>query len=481
MKGEAVGQEIRRSNFSEDDHREFRARMREETRVLMRWFDEGAFDTAAQFTVGMELEGWLIDKDHRPAPRNAEFLATLGDPNVGTELSKFNFELNAPPDRLEGVVFARALAGLASTWRGCEGAAASIGLRPVAIGILPTVRDDMLQLAWMTDSNRYRALNAEILYRRAQEPLHIRIEGAETLDARFDHIMLEAACTSLQAHLKFNQADAVRFYNAALLAAAPLVAATANSPYLYGRSLWTETRVPAFEQITAMEGFRDAEERNVGRTTLGTGYLRHSFLQPFRENLSYPTLLPALEADADRLPHLRLQNGTIWRWVRPIVGFEEDGTPHLRLEHRVMPAGPSLIDMVANLALCHGLVLALGRRELPPEHETSFEEARANFYACARDGLGAQVRWAGRSVNVQTLLVNALLPAAEAALRREGVDAGDLGRVFHDILHPRLQTGRTGAAWQRSFMDCADGNFQAMTERYVALQASGAPVHDWSL
>jgi gamma-glutamyl:cysteine ligase YbdK (ATP-grasp superfamily) len=293
--------------------------------------------------------------------------------------------------------------------------------------------------------------------------------------------MLEAGCTSLQAHMKVNQEDCVRFYNAAILAAAPLVAATANSPFLYGKSLWCETRIPAFEQATAIDGFRDASGQNVLRVTLGTGYLRHSFLELFIENLGFPVLLPALEDRADRLPHLQLQNGTIWRWVRPILGFDGAGTPHLRIEHRVMPAGPSLIDTVANLALCHGLVLALARADEPPEAGTRFEDARAGFYACARDGLDARICWDGREARVQNLLLDRLIPDARAALIETGVAEDEVVRYIDDVMTARVRSGRTGAAWQRSFMDCNPANFQALTERYLALQETGAPVHTWEV
>jgi len=476
-----MGQEIENSSFSEADHGEFRARLREETKVLKRWFDERTFNHALQFTAGLELEAWLIDQNHLPSPKNEEFLATLKDPDIVAELSKFNFEINAAPLVLTDDALSQTQSALETIWSKCERAAETLSLHPVAIGILPTVRDEMLQPDWMSDSNRYRALNRELFLRRRREPLHICIEREERIDYRCDHIMLEAACTSLQAHLKINQEDAVRFYNAAVIAAAPLIAATANSPFLYGKSLWDETRIPAFEQVTALEGFLDAEGRNVKRVTLGTGYLRHSFLELFLENLSYPILLPALEDDASKLPHLRLQNGTVWRWVRPILGFDGRDNPHLRIEHRVMPAGPSIIDTVANLALCHGLVLALGRTDIPPESEIPFEHARANFYACARDGLKAQVDWRGKSVNVQSLLLERLLPDARDALVREGVHTHALDYYFAEVLEPRLRSGRNGAGWQRSVIECNGVNFQALTERYAEFQATGTPVHTWTV
>lgn len=476
-----MGQEIASTQFSEADHAAFRERLREETKQLKAWFDQRAFDYSDRLTIGLELEAWLVDGDALPAPENRAFLAAADDPDIVEELSRFNFEINAPPRPLYGDAFDLTRRDLEATWATCRRAAGSLGLTPVAVGILPTVRDEMLQPDWMSDTNRYRALNRELMLRRGGRPLHICIEGADTLDYRCDHIMLEAACTSLQAHLKVNQEEAVRLYNAAILAAAPLVAATANSPLLYGCSLWAETRIPAFEQATALEGFRDARGQNVRRVTLGTGYLRRSMLELFLENQGYPVLLPALADDSARMAHLRLQNGTVWRWVRPILGFDGSGTPHLRLEHRVMPAGPSVIDTLANLALCHGLVLALGRAGDPPELETPFAAAHANFYACARDGLAAAITWAGRQTNVQALLVDQLLPAARAALEREGVSDDDLTLLFDEVLAARLRTGRTGTDWQRSFIDCNGPSFQALTERYMALQAGGAPVHEWTV
>lgn len=476
---DGLGQEIKNSHFDEAHRAEFHRRLRKETATLKTWFDGESFDHDDHFTSGLELEGWLIDENHMPSPRNEYFLRQANDADIVAELSKFNFEINAPARPLQAGVLSQTRRDLEETWLKCLKAGKALDVRPCAIGILPTVRDDMLQPEWMSDSNRYRVMNREVLLRRKQQPLHISISGEETLDYRCDHLMLEAACTSLQSHLKINQDDAVRYYNAAVLAAGPLVAATANSPFLYGKSLWEETRIPAFEQATALHGFRDKSGRNVGRVTLGTGYLHDSLMELFLENLSYSELLPALEDSSESLPHLRLQNGTVWRWVRPIVGFNGQNNPHLRLEHRVMPAGPSLADTVANLALCHGLVLSLGDGETPPEHVADFEQARENFYSCARNGLRANVHWNGKAVNVQTLLVEQLLPAAQRALARQGLDKDDLFNYFHEILEPRLCSGLTGAEWQRSFVDCNGKNFQAMTERYVEHQATGAPVHSW--
>lgn len=476
-----MGEEITTGRFTQGDFDRYRAQLREETKTLKGWFDAGRFARQETPTIGLELEAWLLDENAQPSPRNGDFLRAMDHPDVVEELASFNVEINAPPQRLEGACFSDTAEALGGLWRRCRDTAAGLDLRMAMCGILPSVRDDMLQPEWMSDFRRYRALNRQLMESRARAPLHIDIRGTDYLDYRCDHIMLEAACTSLQAHLQVNQEDAVAVYNAAVLAAAPLVAATANAPFLYGKSLWCETRIPAFEQATRVDGFRDRHGDNVLRVTLGTDYLRHSFLEPFLENLAYPIILPSHFEDTTRLPHLRLMNGTVWRWVRPILGFDDAHEPHLRIEHRVMPAGPSLVDTVANLALCHGLVLALARHGPPAEEVASFEEARASFYACARDGLMADVTWQGNQVNVQTLLIETLIPAARHALEEVGVAESDLVRFIDDIIAPRIRTGRTGAAWQRSYMDCNPHCFQALTETYLQWQDSGEPVHRWQV
>ena len=476
-----MGEDIGQTAFTPDDYAAFRDRLRRETNTLKRWFDERRFDHDPGHMIGLEIEAWLVDRDCLPSPQAEEFIATANDERIVPELSKFNFEMNADPRTLDGDCLDGLQQDIDRLWDRCARAGETLNLKPLTTGMLPTVRDEMLQPAWMADANRYKALNAALLAARESEPLHIKISGHDTLDYRCDHIMLEASCTSLQAHLKVNQDEAVRMYNASVIASAPLVAASANSPFLYGNSLWAETRIPAFEQSTKVHSFPDRAGRDVLRVTLGTGYLRHSLLELFLENLSYPVLLPMLREDDGELPHVRLQNGTIWRWNRPIIGFDGDQNPHLRVEQRVMPSGPTVTDMIANLALYYGLALALGQREEAPEKTIPFEDARANFYACAKHGLDATVRWEGRAIDIRTLLLEELLPAAKAALAGSGLNADSLDHYFDAILRERISTGQTGADWQRSYYSGNGRNFQALTERYVELQASGNPVHQWPI
>ncbi len=476
-----LGQEVTHTNYSESERQAFRDLLHEETKTLKRWFDDGAFAAPALPTTGLELEAWLLDENHLPTPNNDVFIKTINDERVVPELSKFNFELNIDPQPLSANFLSTIHADLSGLWQRCIDVADTLSFKPIHIGILPTVRDEMLQPDWMSDSNRYTALNRELLSRRQGKPIHINIAGSDRLDFEASHIMLEAACTSLQAHLLITPENAVRMQNASMIASGPLVAASANSPFLYGQDLWAETRIPTFEQSTAVDGFRDLQGRQALRVTFGSGYLRHSFLELFLENLSYPVLLPSVDNSGKQLAHLRLQNGTIWRWNRPILGFDGEGTPHLRIEHRIIPAGPTIPDMIANLALYFGLALALGEAPIPPENDLPFEDARANFYACAKHGLDAAVTWQGKTIGVQALLLEQLVPSAKQALRQKGVLDTDLNLYFDEILVPRLRKGQTGAAWQRSFVQCNGKNFQALTEVYRKNQSTDIPVHDWTV
>lgn len=476
-----MGQEIKHVRFTRQDFALFQERLRTETELLAAWFEENRFD-AGPAVGGFELEAWLIDRHCRPLPINERFIQALGSPMVVPELARFNVEMNSPPHVLQGDVLRRTEAELDATWRRCEAVAGELDARLVMIGILPTVREEELNLANMSRMKRFRALNAQVLGFRHGHPLEVDIHGADDLHTLHGDVMLEAAATSFQIHLQVPPAEAARFYNAALALSAPMVAATANSPHLFGKRLWDETRIPLFEQATALDETETDAAHSLNRTTFGSGYVQ-SLLDCFRENLEHhPVLLPILAAQApEALAHLRLHNGTIWRWNRPIVGFDAAGRPHLRIEHRVVPAGPGVTDAVANMALFFGLVHALARQAPAPEEHLPFEQARANFYAAAEQGLAAELVWLdGRRRSVRRLLLDELLPLARAGLESLKLAPADIDRYL-SIVAARVERGRTGATWQRAWVAQHGADMQALTAAYVARQRSGAPVHEWEL
>jgi len=476
-----MGEEIQHGHFQKRDFSAFRALLEAETTLLANWFREGKL-SARSGIGGFELEAWLIDANGKPVPRNAEFLGRLNSPLVVPELSRFNFELNTDPRPLTGSVLTVMQRDLESTWRNCQKAAQALGLEVVMIGILPTVSEQDLSLENMSDRIRFRALNEQVLRLRNGAPIELNIDGPQPLHTWHTDVMLESGATSFQIHLQVSPAQATRFFNASIMLSAPMVAACANSPFLLGHRLWQETRIPLFEQAVSVCP-PDADSCATGRVTFGNGYLQDSLLECYIENLErFDLLLPEqIEGPVEKLSHLRLHNGTIWRWNRPLIGFDPDGTPHLRIEHRVVPAGPSIPDTIANAALYYGLVHAVSE-ELPEAGQRlTFAQARKNFYAAARDGLEANLVWLdGRSASARQLLLEGLLPAARSGLERLGIDRTDIEKYL-GIIGRRIDSGQTGAHWQVEWVNRQGPDYPSLIRAYLDHQQSGQPVHEWGL
>lgn len=475
-----MGQEIEVVRFTPADFAEFEQRLQAETALLAEWFRAGNF-SARDRMGGFELEAWLVDGAARPAPINEVFLKRLGNPMVVPELARFNVELNDHPQHLWGSAFSRFEASLGATWRQCGRTAAEMDAGLLMIGILPTVQESELCPENMSDLKRYRALNEQVLRLREGEPLQLDINGREHLKTTHQSVMLEAATTSFQLHLKVHPDNAVRAYNAAIIASAPLVAVTANSPYLFGHDLWDETRVPLFEQSVSVGGLAGASHGPLRRVTFGSGYARESLMECFTENARhYPVMLPMHFRDGlEQMARVRLHNGTIWRWNRPLIGFDYDGMPHLRIEHRVIPAGPSIVDMIANAAFYNGLMQTLMAQAIAPEQRLPFANARDNFYAAAKRSLEAHVSWFDDARGtLRGLVIEHLLPMARQGLEQLEIDRADIDRYL-GIVEARVRSGQTGAAWQRACTARLGGDLQAMTQAYRLHQDSGKPVHEW--
>ncbi|MBV5327917.1 MAG: hypothetical protein JZU65_09795 [Chlorobium sp.] len=477
-----MGSEIAKTEFSEEDFRQFHQNLRKETRILMEWFSSDLFDKQQEMC-GFELEAWLVDQHCTPTARNEEFLQRVNNPLVVPELSKYNFELNIAPHPLDSHLPEFLDKELRKLWNICTVNARDMGCNTLMIGIPPTLQDRMLTLQNISSLQRFHALNREILRSRSRHPLKIHIEGTrDSLEVVHHDVMAEAATTSLQIHFQVPMSKAASVYNIAHVLSAPMVALTANSPFLFGRELWDETRIPLFEQAVKTPAFVDLSGRVVSRVTFGRDYVRESLKEVFLENLDgFPALLPVtFDQDFNQLNHLRLHNGTIWRWNRPLIGFGEDGRPHLRIEHRVPPAGPSIPDIVANILFFYGAILHL--QPEVPQAAISFEQARSNLYDAARFGLDARVNWSsGNALPVATLLLQQLIPGAILALAERGFDSHDLRYYLGDILARRVATRRNGAWWQKTFIKRHGPDFRAMTQAYLENQSRNIPVHEWSI
>jgi len=491
-----MGEDVDRTDFTKHDRTLYRAKSQRCVEVLARMLSDQKFDVSEPM-IGLEIEFNLIGADHRPAMKNAEVLAAIGDGDFQTELGRFNIEINVAPRELRG----RSLAGLEQDLRArldeSDRLASTVGARIAMIGILPTLTVEDLNGAAMSVEPRYAALNDEIVTARG-EGLTIDIAGEDELSVYAETIIAEAACTSVQFHLQMSPQSYPNYWNAAGCVAGVQLALGANSPFLFGKQLWHETRIPLFEQAADT---RPAELKAQGvrpRVWFGERWI-DSILDQFEENTTYfPALLPIRDAEdpmavyerggTPQLRELRMHNGTIYRWNRPVYDVARD-MPHVRLENRVLPAGPTVVDVLANGAFYYGLVHGLATADDPLWRRLSFDAARQNFYAAARDGIAARLSWPGLGESPATeLALTTLLPLADRGLADLGVDTAIRERLL-GVIEQRCLRRVNGAQWQLlSFEHALAGGrvgraeaLRLMLERYVELMHSNQPVHSWPI
>jgi hypothetical protein len=363
----------------------------------------------------------------------------------------------------------------------------------VMIGILPTLGEHHLTADAISANPRYELLNEQIFAARGEDLL-LSIAGVERLATYADTIAPEAACTSVQLHQQIDPNRFADHWNAAQCVAGIQLAIGANSPFFFGKELWRETRIAVFEQATDTRSEELKAQGVRPRVWFGERWIT-SIWDLFEENVRYfPALLPVVDdedpedaldrGDVPKLSELRLHNGTIYRWNRPIYDVVR-GRPHLRIENRVLPAGPTVADILANAAFYYGLVRVLVETERPVWSQMSFSAAEENFHAGARDGLDARVYWPGvGDAPVTELVLRRLLPLAHEGLERYGIDAHDRDRLL-GIIERRCVTERNGAAWQAAmFHSCYDrmdrpDALREMTVRYREHMHSNVPVHEW--
>ncbi len=488
-----MGQEVDQQEFSRADRTRHREKVRRCLDVFALMLRQAHFDAEDPMT-GLEIEFNLVDDEGRPALKNAEALAEIADPDFQTELGQFNLEINVAPRRLGSGGITGFEADLRASLNGAEEAASRVGAHLVMIGILPTLEAGHLGPSTISPNPRYQLLSDQILDARGED-IAISISGVERLQTTSDSIMPEAACTSTQLHTQVSPEDFASYWNASQAIAGVQLAIGANSPYLLGKDLWAETRIPLFEQATDTRSEELKAQGVRPRVWFGERWIT-SIFDLFEENVRYfPALLPITE-DEDPLAvleaggtpglhELRLHNGTIYRWNRPIYDVA-DGRPHLRVENRVLAAGPTVVDTMANAAFYFGLVRSLAEHERPLWSQMSFSAAEENFHVAARDGIDAQVYWPGiGQVSATELALRRLVPLAREGLALWGADTAETDRLL-GIIEARCTLGRNGSSWFRAR---AHAHEAAGSDRGEALRAtlqeyrmrmhSNEPVHTW--
>lgn len=478
-----MGEEINAVKFSKHDFENFKQQLEDETQRLADWFEQCKMSHQPD-KAGFELEVWIVDNKTNPAPLNETFLKKLDDDLFSPELSRFNIELNGQPENLHRHALSCLQHSLSKSWQHCFKVATGFDASLVMIGILPSVTDKQLVLENMSKMKRYDALNQQVLAQRKGKPLTLDINGHEHLKTEHHDVMLESATTSFQLHWQIPIEKSVRAYNASIIASAATVAVSANSPYLFGKDLWDETRIPLFEQSVEVGGFNDAAFGPTRRVSFGSGYAKQSLMEVFKENIEhFPILLPVNYSDAsDKLKYLRLHNGTLWRWNRPLIGFDEpSGQPHVRIEHRVIAAGPTITDGIANAAFYYGLANYLTNLETPPEQEIDFSTAKNNFYNAAKTSLHSSVKWLNNySGRMKPLLEEQLIPQAMLGLQQLDITDDEI-QHYMNIIRQRVANEQTGANWLRKYRLEHNCSMQELSAAYAKQQSTGQPVHSWSI
>ena len=460
--------------------------------ALERMIDQGMIEEDIT-RIGAEQELCLIDQSFRPAPLAEEILQDLNDDHFTTELAKFNLEINLDPLMMQGDCLTQLFQSLQEAIEKCRKSAEKWNSAPLLTGILPTIKSSDLSMDFMSPRQRYWALNQAIQHIR-NGPQEFHIQGTDELFTRHDNVMFESCNTSFQVHYQIGARDFVKGYNWAQAISGPILAAVTNSPLFLGKRLWRESRIALFQQATDTRGYQEELRNTKARVVFGESWLQNSLTDLIKQDIStYRPLVirKGLDQSMDQLqngeiPKLKafsLFNGTIYRWNRPCYGITE-GKPHLRIENRYLPSGPSMMDEVANAAVWLGLMHQTS--EMPDfDQSWEFSEAKSNFIRAARHGLNTKMNWFdGKSYEARDLILEELLPISEEGLNRAELDEADIKRYIN-IFKERVQGGATGSTWiLNSFNQLKkdlpdDAAALGLTEVMLQRQKQGVPVHEW--
>ncbi|WP_392507806.1 glutamate--cysteine ligase [Naumannella halotolerans] len=487
-----MGAEVNDASYTEEDRDRFAERVERSLDVLEEMLASQVFEHANP-RAGMEVEINLVDEQGAPSPANTTVLTAIDDSAFVSELCQFNIELNLTPRHLGPGGLRTFEHVVRSSLNDAAARAARHDVGLAAIGVLPTAQPEDVTVTALTPNPRYALLDQHMRALR-EDPFDIVIDGAEPLHVSSESIAPEALCTSMQVHLQVAPEDFAGYWNASQAIAGIQLALGANSPFVFGHRWVAESRIPLFTQATDT---RNRAERRAGvtpRVFFGDDWIG-SVMDLFRVNQRYRPLLPELTEEdpvearaAGRtasLKELNLHNGTIYRWNRPVYDITPPG-PHLRIENRVLPAGPTAVDMMANMAFYAGLTRELADRAADLWPDEPFDWARANFDAGVRDGINAIVSWPGKGqLPARELVSTVLLPRAAAGLQTYGVDAEDISHYL-GVIQGRCDSGQNGAAWQTAEVAAREDAgasrneaLSSMMRTYLMRMHRNQPVHTW--
>ena len=454
--------------------------------------------TETPVKIGAEQEICLVDKHFKPAPVNLEILEALNDDAFTTELAKFNLEVNLDPLDFTGDCFSNLHKTLDGKLEKLANVVHSREIEYITTGILPSLRKFDLGLDNLTPLKRYTAL-IKALGKQRGGAYELKIKGIDELNLQHDSAMLEACNTSFQVHLQVDPSNFVEKYNAAQVLSAPILAISANSPLLFGKRLWSETRIALFQQSldtrTTSEHLRDRSPR----VMFGNRWVEDSVLEIYKEDITRFRIMLMTdvkkdclkELDEGQIPDLRalnIHNSTVYRWNRPCIGMSSDGKPHLRIENRILPSGPTVIDEVANACFWLGMMNAFDDHYAGIRKLMDFDTAKFNFLTSAFNGFEAEIKWFNDTkVQIPELIKKELLPIAREGLEKNGVNKEDIDKYL-GVIEERNEVRQNGTSWIINSYSSLMKEDLGREEMPIAITASmihnakkEMPVHEWPL
>lgn len=449
--------------------------------------------------IGAEQEMVMVDKQtYKPSLVAMEALERMQQyPWVETELAKFNLETNLEPRIFEKDCFSRLEEENSSKLRKIQEVLDGMDTSIVLTGILPTLRKYHLEMENLTPKKRYFALMEALNRQLIGQSYELRIVGIDELLVKHSSPLLEACNTSFQVHLQVSPRDFVKMYNIAQALAGPMMAISANSPVVFGKRLWHETRIALFQQSLDTRTSHDHMRERSPRVSFGRDWLHDSILEIYRDDISRFRVLLSSDVDEDsmemikndKVPKLRalqVHNSTVYRWNRPCYGISDNGKPHLRIENRILPSGPTVIDEVANACFWLGCMIGMADEVGDIRTKMSFADARDNFGKAAKFGIDSKFTWFNdEKVSAENLILE-LLPISRKGLESRNVDAADIDRYLH-IIEQRAVKNVTGARWMlRAYTKLAENTntdeaLSVLTATMIQNEQSNKPVHEWQL
>ncbi|WP_020404112.1 CBS domain-containing protein [Gracilimonas tropica] len=464
-------------------------------RALKTMLEDDWFETDT-LRIGAEQELCMVDPHGKVFPRSMDVLEALGDGNYTTEFARFNLEINMEPLEFTGDSLSQMEHNLHKNMQHVRETVRELGGDILLTGILPTIRKMDVDIKNLTPLQRYEALCEAINKLRGKE-FELRIQGMDELLMKFDSPLLEACNTGFQVHLQVKPSDFVNRYNIAQAVTAPVLACAVNSPILFGKRLWAETRVALFHQSIDTRQVGEHLRDSSPRVTFGNQWLENSILDIYKEDISrYRVMLSAeieeeveklmKEGKAPQLMALNVHNSSVYRWNRPCYGVG-NGKPHLRIENRIFPSGPTVVDEVANAAFWLGLLNGFEDEYPDITREMDFDNARMNFFAASKMGLDTKFIWTDdRKITAVDLIKDELLPIAKHGLQKADINQSDI-ETYLGVIEDRVESAQTGSYWVvKSYGNLIkQGNreqaLSAITNAMIKNQKKGEPVHKWGL